>query len=192
MCVRCAYPRKKSQIYSFASCRESERENPKRQKPNNPCCELRSREGHHRQTSPPHACCCRRPQPLTSLGHATPAARAWFRHSRFGSISNLVFFFFFLFLFLSYFVLIYCLLVVTYLLCYFVSCLEFRQFSYFDRIIVFNIILFFIHLFDNLYFMFLVFTVYIILYSFILYRTSCIFFFFLVMLLYSKTCRRIV
>ena len=102
------------------------------------------------------------------------------------------FFFFFLFLFLSYFVLIYCLLVVTYLLCYFVSCLEFRQFSYFDRIIVFNIILFFIHLFDNLYFMFLVFTVYIILYSFILYRTSCILFFFLVMLLYSKTCRRIV
>ena len=86
--------------------------------------------------------------------------------------------FFFFFLFLSYFVLIYCLLVVTYLLCYFVSGLEFRQFSYFNRIIVFNIILFFIHLFDNLYFMFLVFTVYIILYSFILYRISCIFFIF--------------
>ena len=42
-----AYPRKKSQIYSLQS-RESERENPKRQKLNNPCC-----EGHHRQTARP-------------------------------------------------------------------------------------------------------------------------------------------
>ena len=113
-----AYPRKKSQIYSFISLqsRESERKNPKRQKLNNPCC-----EGHHRQIarpdrpSPPHACCCRRPH-LTRSRHA--CCWSWTDRTVVPPfqvrllVSDLVFFFF-----LSYFVLIY---LTT---CYFVSCL---------------------------------------------------------------------
>ena len=147
--------------------RESERLREKSQKAKNQTpaaaanCEAAS-EGHQPTTA-------RRPDRSASV--LTPAAAAALSPSPHSVttpdlllVSDLVFFFF---LFLSYFVQLFlstaccllALLVVTLSLTYFVSCLEFRQFSF--RIIVFNIILFFIHLFDNLYFMFLVFTIYL-------------------------------
>jgi hypothetical protein len=67
-----AYPRKKipNLFFAIVELRESKKENPKRQKLNNPCY-----EGHHHQTEP-SLTASRLLLPvavaLTSLGHAMP------------------------------------------------------------------------------------------------------------------------
>jgi hypothetical protein len=120
--VRCAYPRKRSQICILFFCklqRVRERKPKKaKTKPLLPCCELQSRKGHHRQTPRPVGLTPAAAAALSPSSHSvtTPDTQTG---SAVPGVSDLVIFFFFFsfpLLFCSYLLLVSCYL-LTLLIC---------------------------------------------------------------------------